>query len=211
MDTFRKNLNKYTRKAFELIPKIDKPDILDIGCGSGVETIELASLTNGQITAIDIDEAGLEKLSAKINELALQNKIKVIKMSMFDLAFTDESFNIIWAEGSIYAIGFKNGIEKWRRLLKPNGYLVVHDEMTGLPDKIVQIPLLGYKLIDYFILSHEIWWNEYYKPIEEYINKLRLKPDFKLEEEHIKNIEEIEMFKKNPEKCQSVYFIMRKN
>ncbi len=210
MDIFRKNLNKYTRKAFNIIPKIDKPDILDIGCGSGVGTIELAGLTNGKIIAIDIDEVQLKKLSDKVCELSLQEKIKVLNKSIFDLDFPDKNFDIIWAEGSIYAIGFKKGLKNWRKLLKSNGYLVVHDDISGLSEKIVQIPLLGYKLIDYFILSNEIWWNEYYKPIEEYIEKLRLNPKFKLDEEHARNLKEIEMIKKNPEKCQSVCFIMRK-
>ena len=41
-DRFREPLLKYTRKAFQLLPKLDKPRILDVGCGSGVPTIELA-------------------------------------------------------------------------------------------------------------------------------------------------------------------------
>ena len=28
--------NEYTRKAFEMLPKLDNPRILDIGCGSGL-------------------------------------------------------------------------------------------------------------------------------------------------------------------------------
>lgn len=39
---------KYTRKAFESIPEMDKPRILDIGCGTGMPTLELAKLSNGK-------------------------------------------------------------------------------------------------------------------------------------------------------------------
>lgn len=35
--------------------------------------------------------------------------------SMFEMPFTDESFDIIWAEGSIYLIGFERGLDEWRR------------------------------------------------------------------------------------------------
>ncbi|MHA1479878.1 MAG: class I SAM-dependent methyltransferase, partial [Candidatus Thorarchaeota archaeon] len=59
---FRRNLLKYTRTAFQMIPSITKPLILDIGCGSGVPTIELAKLSGGQITAIDIKQTLLEIL-----------------------------------------------------------------------------------------------------------------------------------------------------
>ena len=51
----RGNLNKYTRKAFEFLPKINKPRILDIGCGGGVPTTELANLSDGKIIALDND------------------------------------------------------------------------------------------------------------------------------------------------------------
>jgi 2-polyprenyl-3-methyl-5-hydroxy-6-metoxy-1,4-benzoquinol methylase len=37
-DSLRTNLNEYTRKAFQLIPRMEKPRILDVGCGSGVPT-----------------------------------------------------------------------------------------------------------------------------------------------------------------------------
>jgi len=39
--------------------------ILDIGCGSGVPTLELARLRHGQITGVDIDHACLEELARK--------------------------------------------------------------------------------------------------------------------------------------------------
>jgi 2-polyprenyl-3-methyl-5-hydroxy-6-metoxy-1,4-benzoquinol methylase len=61
-DSIRKNFLKYTRQAFTSIPIIDHPLILDIGCGSGVQTVELARLSNGKITAIDIDRTALAKL-----------------------------------------------------------------------------------------------------------------------------------------------------
>ena len=51
-DLVRKRLNKYTKKAFHLLPELDKPRILDIGCGSGVPTMELARLSNGEIIGL---------------------------------------------------------------------------------------------------------------------------------------------------------------
>jgi ribosomal protein L11 methylase PrmA len=51
-DRFRRRLFKYTRKAFQLLPELDKPCILDVGCGSGVPTIELAKLSNGEVVGL---------------------------------------------------------------------------------------------------------------------------------------------------------------
>ena len=70
-DLIRKRLIKYTRKAFRVLPKFDKPRILDIGCGTGVPTLELARLTNGEITGLDIDEEQLGRLLKKCEKLIL--------------------------------------------------------------------------------------------------------------------------------------------
>ena len=52
-DQIRESLLKYTRKAFGMLPQMDRPRILDIGCGSGIPTMELAKLSQGEITGID--------------------------------------------------------------------------------------------------------------------------------------------------------------
>jgi len=41
-DLLRERLIKYTRKAFHMLPRLDKPRVLDVGCGSGIPTMELA-------------------------------------------------------------------------------------------------------------------------------------------------------------------------
>ena len=44
--------NESTRRAFNSIPRLKKnPFILDIGCGQGMQTIELAKISDGKIIA----------------------------------------------------------------------------------------------------------------------------------------------------------------
>lgn len=211
-DLYREGINKYTRKAFQMLPKMDKPRILDIGCGSGVPTMELARLSNGQIIALDINQPFLDKLNKKIKEAGISNRIKTINCSMLEMDFPDESFDIIWAEGSVSVIGFEKGLQDWRRFLKPNGFLVVHDEIKNIKNKLRQIPDYGYKLSGYFLLPENAWWSEYYAPLEKRINELRVKYSdnpralMALDKEQ----REIDMCKKNPELHGSVFFIMQK-
>ena len=61
-DACRKNLNKYTIRAFQTLPKMEAPTILDIGCGSGVPSLELARQCNGKIIGLDIDRFLLDFL-----------------------------------------------------------------------------------------------------------------------------------------------------
>ena len=211
-DHFRERLNKYTRKAFQMLPKLEKPRILDIGCGSGIPTIELARLSDGQIIGLDINQSLLDKLNKKIEEEGFTNRVKTVKCSMFEINFPDESFDIIWAEGSISRIGFEKGLKEWKRLLKPNGFLVVHDEIKNITKKIELIPNCGYNILGYFPLPEDAWWIEYYGPLEKRIQKLSIKHAEHPEILRIldKKKEEIEMIKKNPRNYGSVFFIMQK-
>jgi ubiquinone/menaquinone biosynthesis C-methylase UbiE len=211
-DRIRKRLLKYTRKAFRMLPKLDKPCILDIGCGSGVPTMELAKLCDGKITALDIDQDMLDLLRGKIEKAGLSNRVKVVNRSLLDMDFPDESFDVIWAEGSINIIGFKKGIQEWKRLLKPGGFMMVHDERNNVREKLEQISDCGYVLLGYFELDEKAWWTEYFVPLEKLISEARLKyADATGIVEAIQGSErEIDMFKKATERNSSVCFVMKR-
>lgn len=212
LDHFRENFNKYTIKAFQLLPELEKPRILDIGCGSGVATIELAKLSNGEIIGIDIDQSLLDKLNRKIEENGFSNRMKALKCSLFEIDFPDEYFDIIWSEGSIFIIGFEKGLKEWSQLLKTNGFLVVHDEKKNVSNKLKKIPNCGYKLINYFSLPEDAWWTEYYNPLEIRIKELRKKygNDPKALKIFKKYQTEIDMVKKNHKDYGSIFYIMQK-
>ena len=206
----RERLNKYTRKAFHMLPILDKPRILDVGCGSGVPTMELARLSNGTIVGFDINQSLLNLFVKKITKLGVSDRVKAIKCSIFDMEFPDESFDIIWAEGSISVIGFKKGLQEWKRFLRPNGSIVVHDEKGNIEEKLKQISICGYELLDYFILDEDTWWAEYFAPLEKLICETRTKyADDPNVLEQLHNAQwEIDLFKKNPQLNSSAFFIM---
>ena len=211
-DHFREQLSKYTRKAFQMLPEFERPRILDIGCGSGVPTLELAKLSNGEIVGIDVDQTLLDKLNRKIEKEGFSNRVKTRKCSLFEIDFLDESFDIIWTEGSIWTIGFEKGLKEWRQLLKPNGFLVVHDEIRTVSNKLKKIPSCGYKLINHFSLPEDAHWTEYYKPLEIRIKELCAKYKNNPESLQIlrKHQNEIDMVKRNPKEYSSAFYIMQK-
>ncbi|MFC1916837.1 class I SAM-dependent methyltransferase [Chloroflexota bacterium] len=211
-DNIRKRLLKYTRKAFRMLPQLEKPRILDVGCGSGIPTLELARLSHGEIMGIDIDQPALGKLTSKIKEAGLTDQVQAVNCSILDMDFPDGRFDIIWSEGSIYAIGFERGLREWRRFLKPDGFMVVHDEQGNVKEKLEQISNCGYELLDYFILGKDTWWTEYFAPLEKCISEIRTKcaDDPKLLPALDNDRREIDTFKKNPGRYSSVFFIMKK-
>ena len=209
-DVFRENLLKYTRKAFLSLPKIENPEILDIGCGTGVPTLELARLCKCDITAIDIDENSLRYLEQKIKHLNLTKKIKTMNCSLFEIELPENSFDIIWAEGSIAVIGFKRGLSEWKSLIKNRGFLVLHDGYDNHDEKLKIIKETGYELKDYFIISHEKWWHEYYKPWSNQIYHLKnlYQSHNNLNKKLDEELKELEFFKKNQDG--SIFYILKK-
>jgi SAM-dependent methyltransferase len=225
--------NEYTGKAFQMLPKLEKPRILDIGCGPGGPTLELARLSGGHVIGMDIHQPYLDRLSQKMNKAGLSDRVEAVSCSMFEMPFPDESFDIIWAEGSIYLIGFERGLEEWRRFVKPHGFLVVHEMAWLRPeppqeicnywrklypgiktvaDNLELIPTCGYDLIGHFALPEDAWWTEYYGPLEDRIGELRKKyiDDAEalaaLDEEQ----REIEMYRKYHQWYGSVFLVMQK-
>ncbi|KQL43825.1 SAM-dependent methyltransferase [Brevibacillus choshinensis] len=188
--------NESTRRAFHMLTDLTvHPHVLDVGCGPGMQTKELANLTDGTITALDRHAPFLQKLDAWIAENGLTKKIKTVQGDMFDLPFEEQSMDLIWSEGAIYIIGFERGLRGWRKLLKPRGYLVlVVSELTWLkeerPSEIEAFWMenypgiksavanegiaehAGYQLINHFTLPEAGWW-EYYRPLEQRVEMLR--------------------------------------
>ena len=211
-DHLRENLLKYTRRAFELLPKHDNPRILDVGCGSGIPAMELAKLSRGHITGIDIDRSSLDKFRKKVKEIGLMKQIEIVEKSMSNLDFPHEHFDIIWAEGSIAAIGFEEGLKQWSRFLKVHGFLVIHDDISDITKKLKLISKSNYRLISRFKISHKEWWIKYYAPLEKLIQEFHNNylNDYKLIKELNKDQVEIDRLKSNPVLFSSIFYIIKK-
>ena len=211
-DRVRERLNKFTVKAFKMLPKMDQPQILDVGCGTGVPTLKLAELSDGHITALDTDQDAIDRLKLKITESGLSGRMEAMSCSMFEMDFPKQSFDIIWAEGSINHIGFGRGLKEWGQFLKPRGCLAVHDEKANLAQKLDLIPACGYELLGYFNLDEQTWRKEYFFPMQRLINETRSKHagDRDMLALLDKEQQEIDVFKTDPAGCCSVFFVMRK-
>ena len=210
-DKFRKKFLKYTRKAFEMLPKTENPYILDIGCGSGIPTLELAALSNGEIVGIDIDQFALNKLNSKIIKKTLSNRIKVYNRSIYDTKFPNERFDLLWEEGVIHILNIKKCLTECNRILKLNGYLVSFETIKWVENNIETFPKYGFKLLNKFLLPEEAWWTEYYSPLEKKIKQLRIKYNGAKELKELEGHEkDIAMLKKNPQEFDCGFYIYQK-
>lgn len=116
MNRFGPGSTESTLRAACFYPKRNVPiRILDIGCGIGTHTFLLAKqFPKAQVVGIDYHAPYIEKLNQTAAKNRLTDRVHGVVMSMFDMAFEKESFDMIWAEGSIYIIGFQRGLRQWR-------------------------------------------------------------------------------------------------
>lgn len=211
LEQLREVFLKYTRKAFQMLPKMDRPRILDIGCGTGVPTTELAQLSNGEIIGIDIDQDALNKLNLKIETLGLNNRVKTLNCSLYKTNFPDRHFNILWDEGVLHILNLNKSLKECHRLLKPNGFLVMGEMIKWIKDKFDLFSKFGFRLTNQFLLPEKSWWIEYYQPLEKRIKKLRKQyPKIENLEKFKQHESEIEMVKKNPKEFDCGFYIMQK-
>ncbi|MBY8983224.1 MAG: class I SAM-dependent methyltransferase [Candidatus Lokiarchaeota archaeon] len=224
-----------TEKAFSFIKNLP-PDlhIIDVGCGTGQQTLELAKLTNSKVIGLDNYQPFLDELKRKADIQGLSNRIEILNQSMFEMNFESNYFDIIWSEGAVYIYGFEKALGDWRKLLKKKGYFVVSEIcwfkenppielskfwknecpfMKSIEENIKMIESKGFNLISHFKLPESSWWEYLYTPLEANIKKLLEK--YKGKEDEINQINEvvneIDMFRKYSPYYGYTFFIMQKN
>ena len=99
--------------------------IADLGCGTGGQTLLLAKYLSGTIIGLDMFSDFIDKLNENARKMKLDNRVTGIIGSMEKLPFQTKSLDLIWSEGAIDNIGFKEGLSHWHGFLKKGGFIAV--------------------------------------------------------------------------------------
>ena len=175
-----------TKLAASLIPDFKrKIRIADIGCGKGSQTFVLADEYDAEIDAVDLLPEMTESIKKQCQEKNLEDSVHPIQVSMDALPFQSNTYDLIWAEGSIFIMGYEKGLQYWHQFLKPGGYVAVTDcswlnskrpknmnwikdnvpEIDSIEHKIEQMSAAGYEPYAHFILPETCWTKNYYEPM----------------------------------------------
>ena len=169
------------------------PSIIDLGCGSGGQTIDLVKAVGGHAVAVDIHEPNIARMRERVANAGLLGQIEAIVADMMALDVPAQSFDLVWSEGALYNLGLDVALPICRGLLKPNGYLVFSEAiwLTDHPAALVQAAFADYpamgdidtvlsKLdqsdfddVGHFVLPEAAWWDDFYTPMLAEIDRQR--------------------------------------
>ena len=225
--------NKSTRKAFSYLKNLPyEPFILDIGCGYGIQTLELARISKGKIIALDNYQPFLDVLMQKAKKEGFGDRVITRNQSMLEMDFKNSTFDIIWSEGAIFVMGFQKGLKKCNQLLKNKGYFVVSEAVLLLPNlpnplkefwdreypdiKDIKSNIALIKNEDFNIVSHftlpKACWFDFYSKMDKKIKELKKKYfNNKIALKIFENFEkESKMYRKYSDYYGYEFFIMQK-
>lgn len=113
--------------------------VLDVGCGPGTITADLAALVApGTVTGVDTTRDILDQASAVAAERGLEN-VGFATADVHALEFADDSFDVVHAHQVLQHVGDPvRALSEMRRVCRPGGVVAVRDSdyaaMTWYPE-----------------------------------------------------------------------------
>jgi len=81
--------DNFIKNVKAILKPLDYSNMLDIGCGEGFITNEIASLKKSRVTGIDLGDEPLKKARSRYGD------IEFVKCSAYELPFEDSNFELV--------------------------------------------------------------------------------------------------------------------
>ncbi len=220
-----------TLHALEHVELPDDPVIYDMGSGTGSSALVLAEELEQKVVAVDQMRESLDALKLRAERRGIESFIETIEADSLALELANQSVDLIWAEGSIYAMGWDRALGKWHKALAEGGWLAVTDcvwvtedrpaeavefwenEYPGMAtrDELVsRAEESGFEVVETFEMMRHAW-ADYYGPLRQ---RLALVESSEPAEDLRKVVdevaEEIRIFEEYGHAWNYMFFVMRR-
>jgi SAM-dependent methyltransferase len=120
---------------FALGPLGTGEDVLDVGCGAGMDTLIAAQMVGptGSVTGIDMTPEMAAKARRSVTEIGIDT-VTIVEGSAERLPFADASFDVVISNGVIDLIPDKDAVfSEIVRVLRPGGRIQLADVTIQRP------------------------------------------------------------------------------
>ena len=132
----------------------DGMTVLDIGCGPGFFSIEMAQMVgkSGRVIAADLQEGMLQKLRDRIQGTELEERIRLHKCEINKLGLS-EHFDFVLAFYMVHEVPDQQGfLNEIKSILKPNGHVLIieppfHTSKKDFDDVVRKAQDAGLKVV----------------------------------------------------------------
>lgn len=223
--------NVHTLHVLRLLPKQQFHVIVDVGCGTGRQTMVLAKELDTLVHAVDSYEPFLNDLKRRAKEARIEHLVKTHCMDMKNIPGVFQHIDLLWSEGAAYNIGFSNALTTWASAINPDGFAVVSELswlreqipdtvreffLSGYPDmQSIQQNLAlaenaGYQVLTTYTLPKEAWVEGYYDILEPRAKALVDHPDPSVRDFAVETVKEIDIFECAEESYGYVFYVLQR-
>lgn len=206
--------------------------VIDLGCGSGASTRVLARRFKKAVVAVDAHKPYLDELVASLGEENLTERVETVHSDFSTLGDALGRFDLLWAEGAAYVLGFEHALLSWNQMLAPRGkaaiselsYLVeqpsdevkeywsnIYPRISTVVGNCAAAERAGYNVVETVTLSNKDR-KAYYGPIKAKMAALRADSDMSAEISVVisEMEQEIEFAARHSEEVGYVFYLLEK-
>ncbi|MDO5597598.1 MAG: class I SAM-dependent methyltransferase [Acidaminococcus sp.] len=119
-----------TEWLLDHVPFTAETRVLEVACGTGATSMDMARRYGCRIEAVDLDADALAVAAARARAAGLENLITFRQANALALPFADQSFDVLINEGMLTVLppaGKVQCVQEYLRVLKPGGFLLTQD------------------------------------------------------------------------------------
>jgi SAM-dependent methyltransferase len=116
--------------AFSLLGDLRGQNVVDLGCGEGLNTTILAAL-GARVLSVDISDKSLETTFARARANGVANRVEVIHADAAGIPIADRTADRVLCAAILHHVDCVGAARQIHRILKPGGTAVFLEPLVG--------------------------------------------------------------------------------
>jgi SAM-dependent methyltransferase len=117
-----------SRALLELCHVSQASEVLDVGCGIGVEPVRIATTSPARVVGLDVSERMLAWADRRAREAGVRERIELVRGDVLDLPFAADRFDAVICESVLAFVADKErAIREMVRVTRPGGWVGLNE------------------------------------------------------------------------------------